>query len=153
MKYSIDTSALLDAWVRYYPPDVFASIWEKLSQVATNGTLIATEEVLFELEKKDDDVFKWAKSHSGMFLPVNEPIQLEVTSILGAHPRLVDTRRERSGADPFVIALAKIESCTVVTSERATGNLGKPNIPDVCSQMNIRCLHLLDMYRELGWRV
>ena len=61
MRYGIDTSALLDAWVRYYPPDVFASIWEKLSQVAANGTLIATEEVLFELEKKDDDVFNMGK--------------------------------------------------------------------------------------------
>ena len=153
MKYSIDTSALLDAWVRYYPPDVFTSIWDRLSAIANSEILQATEEVLFELEKKDDGIFDWAKAHTDMFVPLNDHIQIEVSNILHNYPRLVDTRRERSGADPFVIALAKLESSSVITSERKTGRLDKPNIPDVCIDLGIRCLHPLEMFRELGWRV
>ena len=33
--------------------------------------------------------------------------QLQVASILSTHEKLVDTRRNRSAADPFVIALAR----------------------------------------------
>jgi len=153
LKYSIDTSALLDAWVRYYPPDVFPSVWEKIERITNNGTLIATEEVLMELGKKHDEVYKWARDHGGMFVPVDGQIQVEVARILARHERLVDTRRERSSADPFVIALAKLESCAVVTAEKATGKPEKPNIPDVCSALGIRCMDLIEMFREQGWRV
>ncbi|MCK5602211.1 DUF4411 family protein, partial [Candidatus Pacearchaeota archaeon] len=75
MKYCIDTSAILDGWVRYYPPDVVPGLWEKLENLISNGQLIATEEVLYELEKKKDDVYKWAKKHEKMFVPIDEKIQ------------------------------------------------------------------------------
>ena len=135
-------------------PDVFTSIWNKISDIVRSNTLLATEEVLFELEKNDDGIFfEWAKNHASMFVPLNDGIQVEVASILNSYPRLVDTRRERSGADPFVLALAKMESLTVITSEKLTGRLDKPNIPDACTALGIRCLHPLEMFRELGWRV
>ena len=57
MRYSIDTSAILDGWRRYYPPDTFPGLWDKLDSLIEEGHLAATEEVLIELEKKDDDVF------------------------------------------------------------------------------------------------
>ena len=52
MKYSIDTSAILDAWVRGFPPDVVPGFWVRFEELIDNGQLIATEEVLYELEKK-----------------------------------------------------------------------------------------------------
>ena len=59
--YSIDTSAILDAWIRWYPPDLFPRLWENIELLIKEKRLIASEEVLVELEKKDDAVFKWAK--------------------------------------------------------------------------------------------
>src|ERR1022692_867540 len=37
--YCIDTSALVDGWIRYYPPDVFPPLWTKLEDMihATYG--------------------------------------------------------------------------------------------------------------------
>src|SRR3972149_394297 len=52
--YSIDTSALLDAWVRWYPPDLFPKLWQNIEALVIEQRLLATEEVLIELEKKDD---------------------------------------------------------------------------------------------------
>jgi hypothetical protein len=40
----------------------------------------------------------------------------------------------------------------VVTGEKATNSLDRPNIPDVCTAMGIRSMNLLDLFRELGWR-
>jgi len=93
LKYSIDTSAILDAWVRGFPPDVVPGLWKQLEELIDNGQLIATEEVLYELEKKEDDAYKWAKNHKNMFIPTDEMIQLAVIEILRDHKKLIDTRK------------------------------------------------------------
>lgn len=153
MKYSIDTSAILEAWRRRYPPDVFPAVWRRLEDVIENGDLAASEEVLLEIEKRDDEVHAWAKKYKAtMFVPIDEEQQRGVAAILAAHEKLVDTRKNRSAADPFVIAVAQANGCPVVTAEVATGKPERPNIPDVCTAMGIRCLSLLEFFREQGWR-
>lgn len=151
-RYSIDTSAILDGWVRNYPPDVFPPAWIKLGKLITEGILIATEEVLFDLKRKDDDVYKWAYEHRQMFIPIDEEIQKVVKDILLKHKKLIDTRKNRSGSDPFVIALAKIKDCNVITGEKPTNSIDRPNIPDVCNALGIRWLSMLELFREQGWR-
>ncbi|MCH8806885.1 MAG: DUF4411 family protein [Planctomycetes bacterium] len=153
MKYSIDTSGLLDGWVRYYPPDLFPSLWDgRFDELIEEGRLIATEEVLIELEKKEGDaVHAWAQKRSALFVPVDEPIQACVTDLLAQYPYLAAEQSRRSSADPFVIALAQIEGCAVVTGEHPSNNLKKPKIPDVCADQGILCLGLPQVFREEGW--
>lgn len=150
--YSIDTSALLDGWVRNYPPDVFGSVWSGLKGLGNGGKLVAYDEVIEELAKKQDEVWKWAKAELTLHA-MDEEIQRVVAEILAVHQRLVDERRNRSKCDPFVIALAKMKGFTVVTGEKASGNIQKPRIPDVCGALNIKCINLLDLFREQGWRI
>lgn len=152
MKYSTDTSAILDGWRRYYPPDIFPAWWDRLHEAIADGRLRATEEVLIELERKDDEVHAWAKRHSDLFVAIDEPIQNAVSNILLNHEKLLDTRSNRSSADPFVIALAQINGCTVVTGERATGSIDRPNIPDVCVALGIPVMTMLGVARAEGWR-
>ena len=114
MHYSVDTSSILDAWRRYYPPDVFPALWTNIDRLIASGSLRATDEVRIELERKDDEVLAWAVARSDLFVELDDRIQESVTRILSVHPRLLDTRANRSGADPFVIALAQIEGCAVV---------------------------------------
>ena len=152
MIYCIDTSAWMDGWVRDYPQDVFPSLWKNLDEHIASGAIKSSEEVYVEIEKKDDDLHAWIKDRKGMLVPIEEDIQAIVFELLAAHPRLVDTKRNRSQADPFVIATAEILGATVVTGERHSGNLAKPKIPDVCAVRDIRCIAFLDMLRELGWR-
>jgi hypothetical protein len=153
LKYSIDTSALLDGWVRYYPPDAFPGLWVRIEKLIEDGDLRATEEVLHELEVKDDDVYAWAKERKdGLSVPIDDRIQPAVAAILEDFEKLLDTRKNRSAADPFVIALAQIEGCMVVTGEGTTGNLNRPNIPDVCSGLGVPCISLLQLIRREGWR-
>jgi hypothetical protein len=67
MPYSIDTSGFLDAWVRNYPVDVFPSIWGQMDRAARDGTLLASDEVLRELERKDDGAHLWMKDRAQMW--------------------------------------------------------------------------------------
>ena len=64
MKYSLDTSTFLNAFIRVYPPDVFPKLWEKINTLIHDGHLKATEMVLEELKRKDDDAYKWVKERA-----------------------------------------------------------------------------------------
>jgi len=151
-KYCIDTSALLDGWHRYYPPDIFPGLWRQLEGLIERGDLIAPEEVLVELERKDDEVHGWARNHARMFLPIAEAIQIAVAEVLRRFERLVNTQRNRSLADPWVIALAQVEGgATVVTGEHPSGSLDRPRIPDVCGKLGLPCISLLQLIRTQGW--
>lgn len=144
-KYSIDTSEILHAWQRY-PPDVFPDVWANLDYLIGQGIIIASEAVLWELEVKHDKPWDWARQ-SGMFVPMDGDIQERVDAILEKYPRLVDERKEQSGADPFVIALAQIEGCTVVTGE-VYGTPNRPKIPDVCDALSIRWIDIVQLFRD-----
>lgn len=151
MKYSVDTSILIEAWVRHYPPDIFPRVWERLDQLIAGGVLIATGEVLTELEKKHDDLYAWAKQRSIMFVPLTLDIQEATRRVLAESRGLVRERTERSRADPFVIALALVEQCPVLTYEKPSNSPRRPKIPDVCQTFGVRCLDLVGLFREQGW--
>ena len=152
MKFCMDTSAWLDGWARDYPPDVFPSLWEKIDELIANGTICSTEEVYIELKKKDDSLIEWMKTRKQVFTPIEDEIQDIVVELLTEHPRLVDTHRNRSQADPFVIATAEYLEATVVTGETPRGKLDKPRIPDVCQHRGTDCISFLEMLRMVGWR-
>lgn len=150
--YCVDTSAWLDGWVRDYPADVFPSLWGKLADCITDGSIRCSEEVYVELEKKDDGIHEWLKCRKRVLVPIDEQIQRIVSELLSHYPRLVDTHRNRSQADPFVIATAEHLGAIVVTGEKPRNKMDTPKIPDVCAARNLRCLSFLEMLRELGWK-
>jgi hypothetical protein len=152
MIFCVDTSAWLDGWVRDYPPDVFPSLWEKLAERVADGVLKCSEEVYVELQKKDDGLHDWLKVRKEVLVPIDEEIQAIVSELLKLYPRLVDTFRNRSQADPFVIATAERLQAVVVTGEKPRGKLDIPKIPDVCEARKIRCITFLEMLRELEWK-
>ena len=151
MIYVLDTSAVIDGRIRYYPPEVFPGLWQRIEDLVVQERLISSEEVLLELEKVEDDAFAWAIDHPAMFLAIDAEIQVAVTNILGRHPRLVNAQKSRSMADPWVIALASIKQGTVVTGEHRSGNLSRPKIPDVCNHEQIPYVDFIGMIRREKW--
>ncbi len=151
MKYCIDTSALIHGWQRAYSIKAFPALWDRVNGLILDGLLIAPDEVKVELEKKADDLYDWLCNRDSVFIEIDENIQEAVHQILESYPMLLDTRKHRSAADPFVIALAQLEKCTLVTQEGKTGKISKPNIPDVCDALNIHWVTLHDMILEIGW--
>jgi hypothetical protein len=83
-----------------------------------------------------------------MLVSPDEEIQRHVAALLAKHPRLVDTLKGRSQADPFVIATAIRLKATVVTGETG-GTAERPRIPFVCQEEGIKCISFLEMIREL----
>lgn len=148
--YCLDTSVLIESWNRHYQRAAFPSFWRKMEDAIGQGVLISPEIVLDELRRKDDDLYAWAKTQSGMFVPLDEDLQRVHTEIINRFPRLVSLTRLRSLCDPWVIALAYLHQCPVVTMENPNGD-NKPRIPDVCRHMGLKAIMAFDLIEALGW--
>lgn len=154
LKYSIDSSSLITAWNGTYPIDVFPGLWARLSDaIRDEQTVKITEAVYEELRRQRDELFEWIDNHSSyVVVPFDTSIQEIVIDIQDNYPTLVDIENDRDFADPFVIALAKINSCKVITEEIPTG-LGarRLKIPNVCVSMSIQHSNFLGMVRSETW--
>ena len=122
-----------------------------MDDLISDGSLRASEEVLYELEIGDDDLYEWAKQRTEMFIPLSADIQQSVAGILASHGNLIDVDRSRSMADPFVIAVAQANGCCVVSGEKRTPSNARPKIPNVCDDLGLRHITFLDLIREQGW--
>ncbi len=150
--YCIDTSSLVHAYQRSYPPDILPLLWdEKLDELIVTGQLVAPFDVLEELKQKHDELYEWAKDRQIMFIEIDD-YQDKLSEIMAASPRLVDTKKGKSGADPMVIALteSKNPGYTVVT-EKSFGSDKSPRIPNVCRNRDIRCINVLQLLRDQSW--
>lgn len=150
MRYSFDTSAFIEGQKRYYRPANFPSLWKHIEALITSGHLRSCDVVLSELEKVDDGCLAWAKQQDGLFLMPSQETQAAVGQVMARHPKLV--RNGRSGADPWVIAMAIATgtTCAVVTDEKPK-SLINPHIPDVCGEMGIPCMTLAEVVEREGW--
>jgi len=151
VRYSLDTSAILDGWRRHYPVDTFPGLWDNLASLINKGDLRATEVVSDELKKQDDELLDWCVKQSSLFVSIDGPVQSKVAEILSKHPNLVNAGKGRSGADPFVIALAEIHGATVITGEVITAKSKMPRIPDVCEERGVAWGNLLFLIKQEKW--
>ena len=149
--YSFDTSAILNGRRDLFRPTVFHTLWAQIEDAIAAGQIRSVDEVQRELARRDDDAREWADAQGDLFVPLELPIQQSATQILNLHRRLVGQGGRRSAADPFVIALAMVNNGTVVTEENATGNMNRPHIPDVCSDLGVPYLNLMEYIEAQGW--
>lgn len=136
-----------------YPIDVFPSVRQKLGDIAREKIVVSPREVLRELEKRDDELYKWVKENIS-FHNLDYEQQEIVRNIMARFPNLVDINKPTPEADPFVIALAKSKNLITVTQEKyvnISGPKSKPQIPNVCEALNVKWVPLIDLFREQGW--
>jgi hypothetical protein len=100
-----------DIWIRFarnHPIDIFVSLWDRIDDCVKDGQLISPVEVAAELDKGVDGLAKELKLRHGLFVPLDDALQLATTDVLAQCPSLADPDSEHNRADPFVVALAKI---------------------------------------------
>lgn len=152
--YSLDTSALIAAFHERYPIQNFPSLWRKIEELIKTDRLKMSE-VVFEEAVRDADIKQWCDTNelkSYLQVPIDEAVQEKVSEVLSGFPRLLNNQKGKSGADPWVIAMAlKFENCWVVTEEGLSASEKKPKIPDVCAHFNLPCLKVVDLIKAESW--
>ena len=149
--YCVDTSSLIAAWQERYPIEHFPKFWDRMDALISAERLIAPVEVLIEMKKKSDELHAWLKARQWMFCELDDAVQIEAAKVLAQFPRLVGEKKLRTSADPFVIALARVEGLALVTDEKPTGSMSRPNIPDVCSALSMKTMGVLDLIKAEQW--
>lgn len=150
MTYCMDTSALIAAWNERYPIENFPRFWELLDELIGEGRLYSPRDVKKEVTKKEDGLRSWLDQRTNMFVELEEDIQNDARLILAEFPLLTKQIAGRNPADPFVIALAKARSYTVVTQE-GMGSPTRPRIPLVCNHYGVDCMDILGLVRNENW--
>lgn len=152
--YSLDTSALIDAYQVWYPLENFPSFWQKMVELIKNNRLKMAQ-FAFEEAMRESDIKQWCSENDlkpYLQVSVDAAQQTTVRQILAQFPKLLDTRTGKSGADPWVIALAmRSHNCVVVTHEKPTGRPNRPKIPDVCQARSIECVDIAAVIKKEGW--
>lgn len=154
MIYCVDTSSLIAAWQERYPIENFPKFWDRVDGLIGDGRLISPIEVFNEIKKRSDELQGWLKSRKDrIFRELDAEVQVEVANVLQRFPRLVGEKKLRTSADPFVIALARVTGHQLVTEEKPSGSLNRPNIPDVCSELSLAPIGVLQVIQREKWVV
>jgi hypothetical protein len=151
-KYIIDSSSLIFLKLTY-PRDMFKPVWDKMTDLMQVQILVSCEDVYEELKVKDDELLSWASNFHSNFLPLTNEIQLLAKEILKTHSNILDLKKRKSSADPFVISTAIHYQCSVVTQEKPSGGHHKSKIPDVCKFYNVDCFNLLELLDNEGFKI
>lgn len=155
-RYCMDTSAVGDlegiSPATSYTNDanVRERIWAGLERMVREGRLVTVYAAREEFRRKCPGAFQRLES-LGFFRPDTVALFAEAQNVLAQSPhwqRQVErSKPNRDKADYYLVALARLEGLTVVTSElhrqhRSANNRSGDNIPDVCDRMGVHWLYL-----------
>ena len=103
-----------------------------------------------ELERREDDLYKWAKARDYMFRSPERPIEEVVSKIVNRWPEFIpEDSRDGVWADPYVIGVAFVHKATVITNENLVGeNAKKPQIPNICNSLDIAWSRFIELLRN-----
>ena len=146
-KYVFDANEFINLQ-RRQPIDVYPVVWDAIGALVDKGIIVSSREVYDELLEGKDQLSDWAKQRKECFVSSEVPVQKCVREILQEHRGLVEGGKKKNTADPFIIAIAKINRCTVVTEETPTKSPVAPKIPDVCAAYGIRNIDFVTFLRE-----
>lgn len=126
-----------------------------MEQALDERLIVISREIYDEVRRKDEELFEWLEPRADCVVEVDDSIQVHVATIMANYPKLVDTRTGKSGADPWVIALAMTYNpkLTVVTEENKGGSVDRPKIPFVCGrpEIQVQSLNLLGLIQAENW--
>jgi len=151
-KYCFDTNTLTDSWRTHYRPIIFKELWDQIGAKIEAGLILIPKEVRKEIGAGNDPLISWIKKYDSFIIPISEE-QIEIaTEIVNKYPLVSQYRKPRANhADPFVVAVAKIYECSVVTFEKRNGSPVHPAIPDLCQEHGINCCSIADFFNIEGW--
>lgn len=152
--YSFDTSSLIEASDVLYPMENFPSLWGRIVELIRSNRLKMSQPV-FDEAMRNEGLANWCREESlqpFLELKVDVLVQNHVRTILEEYPGMINARKNKSGADPWVVALAmQYPGIVVVTEEKSTNDRLHPRIPDVCKFSNIEWVNIAGLVKSENW--
>ena len=148
-RYCFNSSVFITSWRIYYSPESFSPLWAKFAELINEGRICVPKEVEKEIINGKDDLAEWFKKQKECVKPYTKEQLAIVQEIVGIYPKVSQYHKVRPfHADPFIVALAKVENLAVVTFEGNNGSSDNPSIPLLCSQQGVKCITLSGFFKE-----
>jgi hypothetical protein len=160
--FVVDSNFFIQAHRDTYPLDIAFSFWNKVKQLAENGTIISIDKVKDELYDTNDALEAWCrknlphsffKNTSGFMNEYSRIAAWAVSKSSHYSPKALNEFLDANVADAFIVAytLADRDNRTIVTQEVSRPEMKrKIKIPEACSAFTIKYCKTMDMFRELG---
>jgi hypothetical protein len=157
--YIFDSSAFITI-NRFYPFSLVPDLWDKLSSMIKDRRIISHKFVLEEINPKTENpdfLGNWVSDKVDIFKPITREQTNYVAEILGKFPKLIDYKKEKDQADPWIIALARelneqpslFETEVIVVSQESKTSPHK--IPAACKYFDIKHENLFDLFKSKNW--
>lgn len=163
MTYLIDSNCFIESKNVSNPLDVATSFWKKIQQLAIAGRIHSIDKVKNELMSINDDLSTWVKDN----IPDTFFLETANSSVLAQYqntikwadgsgiytPIAIADYSQASKADAYLVAYASMDptNIRIVTNETSgNGSQKRVKIPDACVPMNISCIKIMQMLREIG---
>ncbi|MEM7183119.1 MAG: DUF4411 family protein [Spirochaetota bacterium] len=167
-KYFPDANTFLAGWHIYYPPKVFARLWQELEKKTEEIAIL--QPIMKEIEPKSSNYGKLSDTKKEEHYPIRRWIEKTGFSIkqIGSEVEALSIELEKEyqiheqskGAnqtDILLISYAKFHQGTVVTYEAKQPNRpGKKEnykIPLICKEQGVECLTFIEMITKLNIQI
>jgi len=157
--YLLDANVFIEAKNRYYGFDIVPAFWEWLDRRQASGEIASIIPVYDELAQGNDDLSDWVKARktSEWWLDVSDQDTQEaygeIIAWVMSHQDFTQAAKDEflAGADPWLIAKAKVLGVKVVTHEQLDLNARrKVFIPVVCKHFGVDYLDTFELIRSFG---
>jgi len=161
MRYLVDSNCFIEPHRGVCAIDVAISFWTKVKELGAAGSVFVLDAVKREISEVEDELNRWLKEnmsgcfkHFGrgddveMFKTVSRWVQNNIQYQQTAKDKFLDDSR----ADIYLVSFAAVnpDEWTVVSQEKSSPKKQTEiKLPDVCRSFGVKCINLMDMFREL----
>ena len=160
--YVLDSNFFIQAHRFTYPIDIATGFWNKVKDLAQEGTIVSIDKVKEELYKNNDALKTWCKENlprtffkdsSDTMIQYSQVVSWAMSRSDHYQQKAIEAFLDADEADAFLVAfaLADLKNRFIVTQEVSKPQQrNKVKIPDCCKALGVRYLNTIDMFRELG---
>ncbi len=153
-EFWLDTNSLIEPNKGPYGFDIAPGFWRFLERKIEERVIASSTLVLEELKEVEDELRQWAEDHSDCFAEPDEDVQTvagQIADYVNENYPNHHATDFLSGADPWVIAQAKVHGGKVITFETLVPpNSTKPKIPNVAAAFQVETMNIYAVLRQLG---
>lgn len=85
-KYCLDANVLIQAWQKYYSPQLCPSYWDMLNALGSAQKIFLPYNVADEITRTEDDLAQWLKDSQIPIHPITEPVIRALRDMYVANP-------------------------------------------------------------------
>ena len=157
-RYLLDANVFIEPAKKYYAFALVPKYWDYLCAYAEDGTISSIDKVKDEL-RRDSQLVEWANTRFPRWESTRSDEIIDefknITEWFKPNQHYTESAKalfaDRSKADAWVIAYAKINNYTVVTDEHWNSEKKKKiPIPNACELLGVEWIGVIAMLHSLG---